>query len=103
MGLFAFRPLSEKQKEDNPLRPLRLCGELLPIFKGKMKLKDNHKSFSPALAGRRWFYVELPAMEYSEAWNLQCQLVASRKDRIIDTDIVLCLEHPPVFTLGRRG
>ena len=68
-----------------------------------MKLKDNHKSFRPALAGRRWFYVELPAMEYSEAWNLQCQFVASRKDRIIDTDIVLCLEHPPVFTLGRRG
>ena len=41
MGLFAFRPpcpveceayssgVSEKQKKDNPLRPLRLCGELL--------------------------------------------------------------------------
>lgn len=68
-----------------------------------MKLKDNPNSFQPAGAGRRWFYVELPAMEYSEAWNLQCQLVTSRKDRIIDTDIVLCLEHPPVFTLGRRG
>ncbi len=33
MGLFAFRPLSEKQKKDNPLRPLRLCGELLRTAK----------------------------------------------------------------------
>lgn len=42
-------------------------------------------------------------MDYREAWDLQCKLVASRKGRIIDTDIVLILEHPPVFTLGRRG
>jgi lipoate-protein ligase B len=42
-------------------------------------------------------------MDYREAWDLQCKLVASRKKGIIDTDIVLILEHPPVFTLGRRG
>ena len=42
-------------------------------------------------------------MEYREAWDLQHSLVAARKDGIIDRDIVLFLEHHPVFTLGRRG
>ena len=52
---------------------------------------------------KRWFCVELPATGYREAWNLQGQLVTARKDKIIDTNVVLLLEHPPVFTLGRRG
>jgi len=52
---------------------------------------------------KRWLCIELPAIEYREAWNLQSNLVAARKDKIIDTDIILLLEHPPVFTLGRRG
>lgn len=42
-------------------------------------------------------------IEYKEAWDLQVRLVSARKDRDIDKDIVLLLEHPPVFTLGRRG
>ena len=52
---------------------------------------------------KRWFCVELPATGYREAWNLQGQLVTARKDKIIDTNVVLLLEHLPVFTLGRRG
>jgi len=52
---------------------------------------------------KRWFCVNLPATGYREAWNLQGQLVTARKDKIIDTNVVLLLEHPPVFTLGRRG
>jgi len=51
----------------------------------------------------RWLCIELPATEYREAWNLQSHLVAARKERIIDTNVVLLLEHPPVFTLGHRG
>lgn len=42
-------------------------------------------------------------MEYREAWDLQSRLVSARKDRHLDRDILLILEHPPVFTLGRRG
>ncbi|MBU4259159.1 MAG: lipoyl(octanoyl) transferase LipB [Proteobacteria bacterium] len=42
-------------------------------------------------------------MDYMQAWDLQTRLVDARKKRIIDTDIILLLEHPPVFTLGRRG
>ena len=47
--------------------------------------------------------IELPAMEYTRAWDLQSNIVAARKDGVLDKDIVLLLEHPPVFTLGRRG
>lgn len=51
----------------------------------------------------RWLCIELPSIEYREAWRLQNRLVAARKDRIIDTNLILLLEHPPVFTVGRRG
>jgi len=50
-----------------------------------------------------WFCVDLPTMAYTEAWTLQGRLVAARKKTALDTDLVLLLEHPPVFTLGRRG
>lgn len=47
--------------------------------------------------------IELPVTEYREAWSLQSNLVAARKDKSIDTDVVLLLEHPPVFTIGNNG
>jgi lipoate-protein ligase B len=47
--------------------------------------------------------VELPIIEYQKAMELQSYLLSARKDKIIDSDILLILEHPPVFTLGRRG
>ncbi|MBW2249680.1 MAG: lipoyl(octanoyl) transferase LipB [Deltaproteobacteria bacterium] len=34
---------------------------------------------------------------------MQSYLVSARKDKVIDSNIILILEHPPVFTLGRRG
>jgi lipoate-protein ligase B len=51
----------------------------------------------------QWLLIELPATEYIKAWDLQNSFVASRKEGVIDRDIVLLLEHPRVFTLGRRG
>ena len=50
-----------------------------------------------------WLCVELPIIEYQKARDLQSYLVSARKDKIIDSNIILILEHPPVFTLGRRG
>ena len=50
-----------------------------------------------------WLQVDLPTMEYKKVWNLQAYLVEARKKRIIQNDLVLLLEHPAVFTLGRRG
>jgi lipoate-protein ligase B len=71
--------------------------------RGDLGLKPKRNSLLPDLAQRIWLCVDLPTMEYKEAWDLQAKIVAARKDRIIETDIVLFLEHPPVFTLGRRG
>jgi len=42
-------------------------------------------------------------MPYREALELQHRLVAARRAGRIASDVLLVLEHPPVFTLGRRG
>ncbi len=52
---------------------------------------------------RCWRCVDIPVMDYQEALKLQHQLVAARKSGRIETDMVLMLEHPSAFTLGRRG
>jgi lipoate-protein ligase B len=66
-------------------------------------LQHNPESLEPLLKGRECYYVDLPTVEYQAAWDLQLSLVAIRKTGIISRDIVLFLEHQPVFTLGRRG
>jgi len=52
---------------------------------------------------KKWLFVELPVTEYREIWDLQAKLVRARKSRIINRDIILLLEHFPVFTIGRRS
>jgi lipoate-protein ligase B len=50
-----------------------------------------------------WWWIDLGTVDYRKAWKLQTEIVAARNNKIIDTDLILMLEHPPVFTLGRRG
>jgi lipoate-protein ligase B len=52
---------------------------------------------------KRWLCIELPVTGYRETWSLQSDLVVARKDKSIDTDVVLLLEHLPVFTTGNNG
>jgi lipoate-protein ligase B len=66
-------------------------------------LTTNKNNPKRGFKQNQWFLIEIPAMEYTRAWDLQNNLVAARKDGVVDKDIVLLLEHPPVFTLGRRG
>ena len=47
--------------------------------------------------------INLGRVDYNEAWKLQSDLVAARLNRSADRDIILFIEHPAVFTLGRRG
>ena len=49
---------------------------------------------------KSWLYLEFPTVDYREAWDLQSDLVAARKEKVIDRNLVLLMEHPPVFTLG---
>ncbi len=46
--------------------------------------------------------IELGLVPYREAWELQQQLVAGRQDGTLP-DTVIMLEHPAVYTLGRRA
>jgi len=42
-------------------------------------------------------------MAYPEVWEIQQALVRARIDKNFSQDIILLVEHTPVFTLGRRG
>ncbi len=42
-------------------------------------------------------------MGYAEARSLQHSLVEARRENRLPQDLLLLLEHPPTFTLGRRG
>jgi lipoate-protein ligase B len=52
---------------------------------------------------RTWFAARLGRVAYPDAWDLQLGLVDARQQGRLERDTVLLLEHPPVFTLGRRG
>ena len=67
---------------------------------GKIHTTDNTQ---PTTDPKSCFAVDLGVIDYNTAWKLQSDLVSARVNGIIDTDIILFLEHPPVFTLGRRG
>jgi lipoate-protein ligase B len=49
------------------------------------------------------YLLDLGTTPYQVAHDLQTRLVGARKEGILDRDIFICLEHTPVFTLGRRG
>lgn len=49
------------------------------------------------------YFLDLALIPYETAWQLQVQLVAARQNDRLKKNVVLFLEHPPVFTMGRRG
>jgi len=51
---------------------------------------------------RRGYILNLGLMDYAEAWDLQHDLWSRRVEGELP-DLLLLLEHPHVFTLGRRG
>jgi lipoate-protein ligase B len=52
---------------------------------------------------RTWHAVDLGLIPYPDARDLQLRLVAARSEGRLADNVLLLLEHPPVFTLGRRG
>lgn len=52
---------------------------------------------------KTWLSIDFDRIDYRDAWHLQGNLIIARKERNLPNDIVLFLEHPAVFTLGRRG
>jgi lipoate-protein ligase B len=60
-------------------------------------------SEQPEHTPRTCFCAEFGHLDCRDAHRLQIELVAARKSGGLGKDILLLLEHPPVFTLGRRG
>ena len=54
-------------------------------------------------ADKKWLCVDLLVEDYLNVLTLQQKLVAAKNNGIMKKDIVILLEHSPVFTLGRRG
>lgn len=52
---------------------------------------------------KSWLCADLALMDYQKVRELQLRLVTARECRTIVPDILLLMEHEPVFTLGRRG
>ncbi len=64
----------------------------------------NLKKINPGGKGSStWHCIQLPDTEYQTALELQRTLVDARAAQKMDSNILLLLEHPRVFTLGRRG
>ncbi|GLD99975.1 hypothetical protein PINS_up008703 [Pythium insidiosum] len=66
----------------------------------------RRRNVSSATSARQCVAYRLGTVEYETAWDWQKQLiqsriVAAREGRSIDHDVVLVLEHPSVYTLGR--
>lgn len=49
------------------------------------------------------WWVDLPETDYLEALDLQLAVVTAKTGGRLEADVILCVEHPRVFTLGRRG
>jgi len=47
--------------------------------------------------------IDLGVMDFPRVHSLQLEIVDARISGKIGRDVVLLLEHPPVFTIGRRG
>ncbi len=54
-------------------------------------------------ASLRWWIIDLGQIDYDEAWKIQTDIVGARNRGELNADTILVLEHPAVFTLGRRG
>jgi len=68
---------------------------------------NTHTQYGESVTRNRqpanWLYLDLDRVDYKRTLELQHRLVAARKTRVLKSNILLLLEHPAVFTLGRRG
>ena len=65
--------------------------------------KSEIRNRGTRTAPLNWWIIDLGRMGYDEAWKLQTDIVGARNRGDLSADTILVLEHPAVFTLGRRG
>ena len=93
----------------DPLTSKRSVQEFSDLTDAQLEPRDaQHETRSSQHATRNaltepCYAVSLGLVEYNQAWKLQSEIVAAKVNGAIEKDIILFLEHPSVFTLGRRG
>jgi lipoate-protein ligase B len=65
--------------------------------------KKDRSAATQRSASLECLYLDLDLIDYREAWKLQIRLVNARHDKTLQTDVIMFLEHRPVFTLGWRS
>jgi len=75
-------------------------GDGPPLSTGGRATTDKERQTTDL---KTWLSIDFECVDYREARVLQEKLIMARRAGILQNDIVLFLEHPPVFTLGRRG
>jgi len=105
----------KRSRQIDPPNPKSGTGNVQPVSRNPQPLTRNtqHATHNPQHATRNTrhatrnpqsvYALDLGLIDYPEAWALQQKLVAARVENQIDHDIMLFLEHPAVYTLGRRG
>ncbi|TDH64919.1 uncharacterized protein CCR75_000628 [Bremia lactucae] len=89
-------------------RSSRLQHDYLNRSKSKRLLFTEADVFEKPRPRRKCVAYRLGRVDYETAWNWQKQLVqervvAMRARRTVKNDVVLIVEHPSVYTLGRSG
>ena len=67
-----------------------------------MGCKLSHNLMRKQIEKKSAFLVDLGLMPYADAWQLQKDIVAAKKQYAFP-DVILMVEHPSVVTLGRGG
>jgi lipoyl(octanoyl) transferase len=55
------------------------------------------------MASSAFRWVWLGTVPYADAWVMQREVALARRSGELADDVVLLLEHPPVYTMGRQG
>jgi lipoate-protein ligase B len=71
-----------------------------PLSTDERMTKDDGRRTTDS---KSWWSVEFERLDYRKAWAFQEKIVMGRRAGVLQNDVVLLLEHPSVFTLGRRG
>ena len=97
---------ANKSDNSTPEQPINTSNDVTdnqPVARNSQRATRNPKPVTRNTHPESCYAVALGLMDYSQARKLQSDLVAARINGSFDKDILLFLEHPAVFTLGRRG
>jgi lipoate-protein ligase B len=93
--------------------PVEKQKKIMTVSKTKIKSPNSQHAINASVETRNsqlatrnsktWLSIDFARIDYQEAWDLQGSLITARKSQVLQHDMVLFLEHSPVFTLGRRG